>query len=142
MNARVKETKEWVSKAAHDLRGAIILRGHDPPEMGLACFHSQQAVEKILKAYLVWQQVEFRPLHNLTYLHDLCQKQDIQFEQLKDRIELLQPYAVEVRYPGPIEVSTEEANEVFEVAEAAWKLTMDRLPESVKAEQCLNGNVS
>ncbi len=132
MSARVKETKEWVSKAAHDLNGARILKEHSPPELALACFHSQQAIEKILKAYLVWQQVEFRSLHNLTYLLDLCEKQDAKFEQLEERIELLQPYAVEIRYPGSIEVSTEEAAQVFEVTETAWELTVDRLPEAVK----------
>lgn len=132
MNARAKETKEWVNKAAHDLNGARILRDHDPPELGLACFHSQQAVEKILKAYLVWKRVEFRELHNLTYLLGLCVRQNSDFERLEQWIEILQPYAVEVRYPGPIEVKASEANEVFDVTRDAWEFTIKQLPESVR----------
>ena len=134
MTERVKEAKEWVSKATQDLHGALILREHEPPELALACFHSQQAVEKILKAYLVWQGVEFERLHNVAYLLGLCQRADPAFERLQGRVEVLQPYAVEVRYPGPIQVSTEEACEVFAVTAAAWNFTVERLPESVEAQ--------
>ena len=64
------EVQAWLLKAANDLLSARILLGHDPPVLETACFHCQQTVEKVLKAFLVWQAVPFEKVHSLTYL--LC----------------------------------------------------------------------
>ena len=38
-----------------------------------ACFHAQQAAEKLLKAYLIWREVDFPFTHNLSTLLLRCQ---------------------------------------------------------------------
>ena len=91
------EVQGWLQKAANDLLSARILLGHDPPVLETACFHCQQTVEKVLKAFLVWQAVPFEKVHSLPYLLDLCEGQDSGYTSLRDRAETLAPYAVEVR---------------------------------------------
>src|SRR5215470_16761949 len=94
------EVQAWLQKAANDLLSARILLGHDPPVLETACFHCQQTVEKVLKAFLVWKAIRFEKVHSLIYLLDLCEGQDPRYTSIRDRAETLAPYAVEVRYPG------------------------------------------
>ena len=85
-----------------------------------AVFHCQQAVEKALKAFLVWSDVPFPKTHDLGRLGNQAAQLDPSLEQLVDRIVDLSKYAWMFRYPGdPIEPSTEEAREVLARARAA-----------------------
>lgn len=63
-----------------------------------ACFHTQQAAEKCLKAYLALSRVEFPHTHNLTKLVELCAGVDPAFRSLLPVVAALTPYAVELRY--------------------------------------------
>ena len=129
MSPRLDEVKEWLQKAQSDLLSARILIGHDPPVFDTACFHCQQAVEKVLKAFLAWKEIFFEKVHSLTYLLDLCGMQEPGFVSLRERAEALAPYAVEIRYPGEvIEVSPGEAREALATAEAVWDFVLSLLP--------------
>ena len=70
--ARIEETVEWLSKARIDLRAADHDRTADPPITADMVFHAQQAVEKVLKAFLCWHDVPFRKTHNLVELGDIA----------------------------------------------------------------------
>ncbi|MCB8994972.1 MAG: HEPN domain-containing protein [Bacteroidales bacterium] len=61
------------------------------------CFHSQQAVEKFLKAFLIFHDVDFPKTHDLDYLIMECQK----FDKYSFEIDLksLSDFGVSVRYP-------------------------------------------
>jgi HEPN domain-containing protein len=71
MPPTTEQVVEWLVKAERDLMSAEILLDHEPLVLDTACFHCQQAAEKALKAFLVWQTVwafvpsllpiEFRP---------------------------------------------------------------------------------
>jgi len=54
------ETKQWLIKALNDFKTAEKLLNFSDEEIitDSVCFHSQQAVEKLLKAYLVEKGVE------------------------------------------------------------------------------------
>jgi HEPN domain-containing protein len=71
MSPQLAEVQEWLQKAHSNLLSARILLAHDPPVFDTACFHCQQAVEKALKAFLVWKEVPFEKVHSLVYLLDL-----------------------------------------------------------------------
>jgi HEPN domain-containing protein len=123
------EVIEWLTKASRDLMSAEILIDHEPPVLDAACFHCQQAVEKSLKAFLVWQTVPFEKIHNLTYLMDLCQSREPGFAALREKAETLTPYAVEVRYPGELlDVDRREAADALESARAVWEYVLDCVP--------------
>ena len=59
---------------------------------------------------MLWKDIPFRRVHSLGYLLDLSEPVAGHLRGLRDRIEALAPYAVEIRYPGDLlAVSCEEA---------------------------------
>jgi len=132
MNHALDEIREWLQKGRNDLLSAQILIEHDPPVLDTASFHCQQAVEKVLKAFLVWKSVPFEKVHGLTYLLDLCEVEEPGLASLRSRAETLAPYAVEIRYPGVVmEILLEEAQETVATAEAVWDFVIDLLPREL-----------
>lgn len=63
--ALVADTREWLRRAADDLRAA-------PPLLADALFHCQQAVEKAFKAFLTFHNQPFRRTHNLEETGAAC----------------------------------------------------------------------
>ena len=106
-----KLVKEWREKAEQDYLSAIdLIRRKSRPVPDAVCFHCHQAVEKYLKAYLVANNIRFTKTHDLIELLKLCLKADSSFEFIHDLLEQLNPYSVEVRYPG-VTVNLKEAKE-------------------------------
>ena len=125
-------TCRWMQKALDDLRLAEVALeiGVDP---GLAAFHSQQAVEKALKALLTAFQVRPPKVHDIWELVDLLSDK-VDTEYIKRlHVEDLTYYAVEARYPGP-PVVEEEAREALMIAREAVEWVRERLRE--KGVEC------
>lgn len=82
-------------------------------------FHSQQAIEKFLKAFLTYHNKPFGKTHDITFLLKLCIDVDESFKQLLEaEVDKLYPRAIEVRYPEvEYEVLPEEAEEAIKLAE-------------------------
>lgn len=62
---RRADTQSWLRKASSDLRYAEIDLAARPAAPEDAVFHCQQAVEKALKAFLVWHDEPFQKTHDL-----------------------------------------------------------------------------
>lgn len=99
MKGQADLIKQWIIKGDHDLGTAKITYLHIPEYLDTVTFHCQQAVEKYLKAYLVFQSSTFRFTHDLIYLLDLITQKDSDFENYYDIVSEMQGYAVEIRYP-------------------------------------------
>lgn len=97
MTDREQVVLQWIQRAEADLKAAEILIEADPLILDIACFHCQQAVEKFLKGYLVFSDVEFPFTHSLEYLIELCSETDNEFSALE--IGNLTQFAVRMRYP-------------------------------------------
>ena len=80
MNGPVNDIRQWVIKGDHDLGTAKITYLHIPEYLDTVTFHCQQAVEKYLKAYLIFLSVPFKFSHDLIYLLDLITQNDVDFE--------------------------------------------------------------
>ncbi len=94
-------TAEWVAKAEGDFATlARELRARRSPNYDGACFHAQQCVEKYLKACLQEEEIPFGKVHHLAVLLDAVLRVEPLWGDLRDRLRLLDAYAVEVRYPG------------------------------------------
>ena len=92
-------TAGWVRKAEADMVGARILDQSKPLLNDLICFHCQQAAEKYLKALLQeWLIVPPRT-HELVVLLDLLLPRDPKLRSLRRKLNSLNRYAVQVRYP-------------------------------------------
>ena len=120
--------KKWLIKAQNDLEVAENLMKLSSGEAinEAICFHSQQAVEKFLKAYLITKNVEFGKTHNLEYLLELCLKKDGEFKGIE--VGNLSFYAVEVRYPDEFYIpSIDEAKECLEIARKVREFATKKL---------------
>jgi len=118
----------WLRKSENDLaiaRNVRFPRNGDIVTDGI-CFHCQQAVEKLLKAFLVARGVHFGKTHNLEMLQELCSQVDPEFRQLS--FGTLTGYAVDVRYPEEIgEPSIAEADEALRIARDTSVFVRQRL---------------
>ena len=96
MKEKADLVEGWRKKAESDLIAvdATIEAG----AFDVACFHAQQAVEKLLKAFLCSVETEFPHTHNLLRLVEPCGRHDESFHGLSAVVEPLTPYAVELRY--------------------------------------------
>lgn len=108
MNEKQTEVVEWIIKADHDLGTAIVTYLHIPEFKDTVTFHCQQSVEKCLKAYLIYNGINFKFSHDLIYLLELIHTKDNKIDEYFDKIVKLQNYAVEIRYPNEIIYLTDE----------------------------------
>jgi len=113
---RREYVEKWLEKASNDLKAAE----HLLAVSGLSdiiCFHSQQAVEKYLKAVLADQQVEIPKTHDLEALLELTGLGDAEIGMSVDDITTLTRYSAESRYPVNLPMlSLEDANNALELA--------------------------
>jgi HEPN domain-containing protein len=94
-------TQEWVNKAEGDFATAQReLQVQRSPNPDAVCFHSQQCVEKYLKACLQEATIPFGKTHDLTILLNLLLPIKPDWESMRPTLESLTVYAVEFRYPG------------------------------------------
>ena len=123
---------EWLAKADADLRACDGLLA-TAALSEIAAFHAQQAAEKALKAFLVWNQVEFPRTHDIKRLLALCRSTDPGLaESIADAAQLT-PYGVEYRYPGEYPtVPTAAAKESAALARRVRDEVVRRLPEDTR----------
>jgi HEPN domain-containing protein len=101
--------KQWIDKANEDYNVASQLMNMEFPPKGAIGFHCQQAVEKYLKALLIFHEEEVPKTHSIEYLLELAKKHDSLFSSFDPGN--LTDYGVEVRYPGDfLEPSIAELN--------------------------------
>jgi HEPN domain-containing protein len=107
----------WFKKAESDLKVAKHMLEVDEPPTDAICFHCQQALEKYLKAFLTFQDVRVKKIHDMEVLLNLCIERDKDFETLdKEKISSLSFFAVDVRYPEEFYMPTaSEAKEYFDI---------------------------
>lgn len=130
----VKEefTREWVRKAESDFKTADHLCQSGPDFAGGAAFHSQQAAEKYLKAFLVWHQIEFPKTHDIEALLKLAGEADEKIPEILSEAIILTPYGVDYRYPGEYpEVSGSDAERAFRLADRVRTEIRNRLPHHI-----------
>lgn len=122
--------KAWMKKAEDDLRSARVVIDAKPPLIESALFHSQQAVEKAMKAFLTAHDTPFRKTHNLDELAGQCEKIDNTLKTIFDSARDLTVFAWEFRYPGDGEPPPEEvAHDAIEQAQTVIKTVRSRLPD-------------
>jgi HEPN domain-containing protein len=120
MKTKKELTGEWLKKGERDLLTATheLSFGKDAVTES-ACFHCQQAVEKFIKGYMVFLDIEVTKTHEIGELITKCQGKDVEIAKFKEKADNLTDYAVEIRYPeAPEAPALEEAQEALKVAES------------------------
>ncbi|HLF68703.1 MAG TPA: HEPN domain-containing protein [Gaiellaceae bacterium] len=116
-DAREQEVSAWLTRARQDLRAAEVDLRVEPPLLGDAAFHCQQAVEKALKALLAFHGRPFRKTHDIGELAVACLKHERSLEPLLRQSAPLTEYAWRFRYPGEIfEPERAEVDEALDIA--------------------------
>jgi len=118
MSELIDEIKEWIEKADHDLGSAKIIYLYMPDYFDTIAFHCQQAVEKYLKAVLVFKKIEFKRSHDLIYLLEILSRY-IEIEEMKFRNAfILNNFSIQIRYPNKIiKLSKEELENAIQISE-------------------------
>jgi HEPN domain-containing protein len=93
MNRRVKE---WLNFAEEDLHAARVLTKERI--FNQSCFHSQQCVEKSLKA-LIESKQKVPKIHKLVDLLTICIQLDFPLENYRNDFEFIDKFYTSTRYP-------------------------------------------
>lgn len=118
--------ESWVNKAEHDLISAQRLLEIKPMILDSACFHCQQAVEKYLKAYLIYKELQVEKTHDIIFLLNQCANFDPIFATI-DPLNI-NAYAVNGRYPDDnLMPEKEEAESYYQLAIQIKELITERI---------------
>lgn len=109
--------KDWLFKAKSDLTSAIKLFKDDDETLDTAAYHTQQCVEKALKAFIVFNHQNPPRTHDLEKLLESCAVFDVSLKSFLDEVITLIPYAVYSRYPDDyFEVTRDDVVVAIEIA--------------------------
>lgn len=92
---------EWLIKAEQDYQTAETMsRKRKMPVPDIVGFHSQQCIEKYLKALLVLKRQNFPKTHDLIELLEIAIKREPLLDIYRPELRILNPFSVQFRYPG------------------------------------------
>ncbi|MEW6374227.1 MAG: HEPN domain-containing protein [Thermodesulfobacteriota bacterium] len=122
-----RETEEWLKIALEEYKSATVLL-----EKGLyrlVCYHSQQTLEKILKAILTEKEVEFSRTHNILDLRNAAQRVGYKTE-LPDEDSVFLNSIYRFRYPSDLGLipTGEPTKEDAEKAIGIAQIMVDSIP--------------
>ncbi len=130
MDKKLEYAKRWFDKAKSDLLDADNNLSADKVPCDTVCFHCQQAAEKLLKGFLVAHGCEYPITHNLFVILDKVVEYDGLAELLREALALLNPYAVEIRYPGDAWMPTlEDTREARQAAQEVLEWVKSRFDQ-------------
>jgi HEPN domain-containing protein len=130
---RIAETSAWLQRTSQDMRAAAHGLSAEPPLLDDVVFHCQQACEKSLRAFLIWNGIPYRETHDLAEIGAHCVEIDSSLEPYVARVARLTEYAWLFRYPGgPEEPSVEDTSEALDATHALSQAILERLPEEIK----------
>lgn len=94
------EGRRWLGQAENDLRFAELAARE--AFFAQACFNSQQAAEKALKAFLYSRGAEQAMGHSVADLAAECARLEPEFAKLKARAAPLDQFYLSTRYPNSL----------------------------------------
>ena len=116
----------WFSKAEQDLITAKALLDLTSEHFESIVFHCQQAVEKSLKGYLVFNKSRFQKTHDIAKLIEAIALLNLDLAKKYDQASELTKYAIAHRYPEEIEqVKTLTRQNVSDVYQLSKNLYSD-----------------
>ena len=134
-----KSIKVLLKKADSDLKDAKILYNNNESSTEGICFHCQQAIEKYLKCYLIYNNNKIKKTHNISELLGCCKKIDKSFNNLeKLNIDDMTNYAVVIRYTDDIELDKEDAKEAILITEKVKLFIIEKFNNKENCKNKLN----
>jgi len=121
--------EDWLDKAIRDLKSAKILLENDCGN-DYVVFHCQQAIEKALKALILYLYAILEYGHSLLYLCKKVMEKEPDFKDVLENCLFVNQYYIETRYPNEnkLEVTEEEAKRCINISEEV----LERVQNSIK----------
>ena len=116
---------DWLIYAEHDLKAADMLRKNQKTVL-LSAFHSHQAIEKALKAFMLEQKGYAPDGHNIIFLCKTAAKVNSGFFDWIDECVALNNCYIQTRYPPdfPLDIDKTEAKKYVIMAQGLYKFTL------------------
>src|SRR5438105_364203 len=122
----------WLIKADHDLATAQLIAAAPTSYLDVAIYHCQQAAEKAMKGYLLYQGQPLQRTHDIGVLTLSARSIESRFAASISDADLLTPYATAFRYPGTaMAPSRAEFDEAQSAATRILSLVLSLLPADV-----------
>lgn len=113
----MKDYEKWIKKAESDFLNLKNNFAGEEVSYDTACFHSQQAVEKYLKAYLNSKNIKFAKTHDLKVLIEQCIERNKVFVEIEKITARLTEFGIAPRYPGFLEdITASDAQQAYQNA--------------------------
>ncbi len=128
-------TREWLTKALHDLQTARITANAPDGPLDTAIYHCQQAAEKSVKSWLTASSIPFEKTHDIRRLVKQAAGAEPDFNRLAGVAEILTPYISAFRYPGLTDdpmPSREEFDAALQHAQAIYDFVLNLLPAEAR----------
>ena len=139
MDDKITIVKEWLRFASNDINCAKHSLSMRPVPLEIICYLCEQAAEKALKGYLVYQNVEPPKTHILKLLCKMCTDIDKSFEEITVQCGNLTLYAVQPRYPFEIEITENDMKKAILDADRVMEFILQRLQLTEEITQDDNG---
>lgn len=134
MDAKHSLVRNWLMKARRDLLSAKKLARGKEPYYDTAIYHRQQLAEKVVKGWLVYNDVSFEKTHDLRLLVTMAAEVEPRFNAWHDAAEQITPYATAYRYPGEVlEPTEEEFRQALKAAGDFYEFVCSLLPAALSA---------
>lgn len=127
MDDKITIVKEWLRFASNDINCAKHSLSMHPVPVEIICYLCEQAAEKALKGYLVYQNIEPPKTHILKLLCKMCTDIDKSFEEITKQCGNLTLYAVQPRYPFEIEITENDMKKAILDADRVMEFILQRL---------------
>ena len=130
--------RQWVEKADSDFKTAVhMLKLRRGCPTDTVWYHTQQCVEKYLKAMLVLHDMQVPHVHDVRLLVDRLPS-DVQPDLTPEERERMTEYAVTTRYPGDYDpISWVEARRAVQIARRVRRQGRQHQPVLVKSRTYL-----
>jgi len=127
MNADYDISK-WIKLADMDFATARhMFETYRPILIEVVCFHSQQTAEKMLKCYLISQEVEAPKIHDTRKLCDMCIEVEPSFNDIYKEAAFLNKFSVLPRYPSELELIEHDGETAVNYAEKVMNFVKGRV---------------
>ena len=131
MSDKATHARGWLRKAESDIADASRTLGSDGP-FDTACFHAQQAAEKLLKGFLALRGHLIPRTHDLEELQRMCLAVEPELGIAAFDLSELTSYAVEMRYDFEFWPDDETARGAVELVRRLRGTIIAAVPEEAR----------
>ncbi len=126
--ADVERARAFLARADGDLAAVRALETLDPVPDEIVGFHGQQAAEKLLKAALAANGIDFPRMHSIRFLLDRLADHGLAPSSQLHGVTELYPFGIQLRYEAPLDEEPLDRPAARELLERLRAWTASRIP--------------